>query len=320
MNKKKMVLLFGIISIVVVILIVCVTFFVIPSVKKDILVSEKEIIEEVVNSMFDERDEVVQQTKIESRITQENEDTVIVSVISSNDEVEYIEKYMIKYIKGEDGWTLEQIGNYESNEWEKKPRKAPTTSELIENSKKYMHNHSSYEFDEFNEATTSAIIDLEKGSARYFYEIKKYTPMQHIHGELAFEYHFNNDTEEWECISLSQANSYKEEIDMFHSWYWNENAIILNHEYRFKVTNQDEKSIVADLYVNNKYHQMSGKFDVRVKNIYVELFDVEDKSYYLCGTFDIETGEFGGTLYTAYDENKLFYYGYEMLDVELYIE
>lgn len=278
---------------------------------------EEQITQDLANNVFSDRGVSISEISISSREKEGDKEKVVVTVTSSTDQIEYVEKYILYYTKQKDGWRFGYSEEYEQDKWGKNPLIAPTAQELEERSEGIFSEYSDLPFDEFFVSDKQEVIDLEGRIATYYYEIKRDSKLRHISGELEFVYTFDDTYEEWEFENYDYTDSYIEEYDFSYSWSGVDDSSWYDTKYQLKSISAKDNSISAEFWEDEQMHQMSGTIDERMN---VELTDSKDSTYVIKGSFSEESGDFDGTLYRAYSPDASFYFGREFSYLNLYIE
>ncbi len=292
--------------------------------------SEEQIKNDLILELSNHEEEKLSKMTVINRSTTESTDTITVEVVFTGEKVEYIEKYVMAYYKNEK-WQFVDIQLYEPSTWDKYPIVAPTAELLKEESLEYLkNNHNKLgiegnfyieDFDEFKVSKNQEDLDLKSKEIAFNYTLKKEAPIFSINGDIQIKYNFDTIYEEWIPCDIIQTDSYKVEYKLLKTWNGNyEEGSFFNiktGEVKLKITKIEGEEINCEfIWDDNTINKMKGK----IQFPYIEIKDVQKPSYYSKCEFMNENGKLKGKIYTDYKEDKSFYFGSDVLTINLTLE
>lgn len=218
----------------------------------------------------------------EFKIIDDNKDKdtywALVDVTYTKDDVQYNEKYRVAYLKYED-WQLTNIDEYNEELWTKKPITQPDVEKFSKLCEEWIVEDDPYgKYESFIYNEKQSNYDLEKGIAKYAFDVERHNAIEKESGEIDFIINFDNEKGKWEIEDVSYADSHKISYNIIHSWsgnvtYKNYNSLNETKE-EVKLTiiefNEDEDyyKIKGEFTLGNKNYNMTGRFSSRNYDYY----------------------------------------------------
>ena len=251
----------------------------------------------------------------------------IVNVTYNNDKIEYKRQYHFLYNKY-DEWILEDIENYEKDDWTVVPISAPNIKDF-ENECQYMLYESELiEYDKFNSQNAKTTYSLDEGTATFIFEVEKKTSVVNVSGEVEFDIVFDYEYGCWELDGFRYADSFNVAYEMQHIWKGKgtqnstQGLTSITKDLSLEITDYHNGILSGTLVIDGNQCVFSGEANELYGNgDRILMFDFvnTDKKIKVEGQVDLN-GEMFVKVRTNYEPAALFYSIKDIYTADLVIE
>lgn len=281
--------------------------------------SEKQVKKDLKNEVLSGyKNADISKFSVEREDKVNREYSIRVGVTFSSNDIEYEQKYTLIY-KKDSKWKLVNYDFGASDEWKKKPLKAPDIETVLEDVKEKLDYSTTFKFTKITESEKQESPDLDEGIAYYCYDVEEESELRNVKGKIKVEYVFDNYSDTWEYADYEITDE-DVELDIIGTWKGKAYVKYYGDDEKYKgfkltITQVDGEEVQAEVRKSTTTYKASGSIDPSSLSLTLEGIDNPDVC--LSGAFDYETGDFKGTFNKEYDYNDIYYYGDCEYDVTL---
>lgn len=251
----------------------------------------------------------------------------IVKVTYNNDKVEYKRQYHFLYNKY-DKWILEDIENYEKDDWTIAPISAPDIDDFKNECSYMLYESERIEYDKFIPLNNKTTYSLDDGKATFIFEVEKKSTVVNVSGEVEFNLSFNYEYGSWELDGFRCADSFNVAYEIKHIWKGKgtqsgvQELAPITKDLSLEITDYQNDTVSGTFVIDGNQCVFSGEADELYGNgDMILMFNFTNLDQKIKGDVRVYlNGEMSVNVRTNYEPDALFYNTRDVYTATLVIE